>query len=446
MAQTNEIIESFLKHYEQGYYFYDKLATLVADQCEKKVNESSIRAIVTSRAKKIKSLKEKIYQRHKTKNYQSETAIFEDIVDLAGVRIALYFPADRARVENFIKDIFIIIEEKPFPRPKTENEKDKDKDKNKFDGYHADHYRVMLKSETLEDKNKDCANYIIEIQVASILMHAWAEVNHDLAYKPSSGELSKQESSILDGLNGLVLTGEVLLEQLQSAFQERVAHQKEPFANQYELAAFIRKQLENSGLYFDVADIAMGRIEILFEFLTIKKLNNPNDIYLLVNKLDADIDEFPIVDRIFDILFEKNIDFYYVYYDLLMYDHKSRKVEVDRCDIKILIKILKKQIMLRRYIRCLAYYKSIKEDDLSHQEDVLRHLSEFEELFHNIYINDLVRNIFYCVHHYNYVGLDLNELEKTIIQTVNRLEQFNHLDSKKAMEWARSGQLELPEK
>ena len=36
-------------------------------------------------------------------------------------------------------------------------------------------------------------------------MHAWAEVEHDLVYKPQEGVLSTEELSILDELNGLAL-------------------------------------------------------------------------------------------------------------------------------------------------------------------------------------------------------------------------------------------------
>lgn len=439
MAQTNEIIESFLKHYEQGYYFYDKLATLVADQCEKKVNESSIRAIVTSRAKKIKSLKEKIYQRHKTKNYQSETAIFEDIVDLAGVRIALYFPADRARVENFIKDIFIIIEEKPFPRPKTENEKDKDK--NKFDGYHADHYRVMLKSETLEDKNKDCANYIIEIQVASILMHAWAEVNHDLAYKPSSGELSKQESSILDGLNGLVLTGEVLLEQLQSAFQERVAHQKEPFANQYELAVFVSERLKKSR--GEVSFIYKEDFGLLLNVLYELSQDAPDYVDDLLNNMDKDIYSIAVSHQVFGVIFERNINHFDIFYDLAVNDDD----EIANHDlIKGNLKnILIKLTLFNRYIRYLVSIYDIKFSLLFEQLCVL---GEFLHVtFHVPYIHMFMHRIYDCI----YKDLvrkkyDLSEIDEEITEILSCFEHIDHPDSKEAMKWARSGQLELPEK
>jgi ppGpp synthetase/RelA/SpoT-type nucleotidyltranferase len=47
------------------------------------------------------------------------------------------------------------------------------------------HYQILKKSEhpAEERYSKAC----IEIQVASVLMHAWAEVEHDLLYKPLIG-------------------------------------------------------------------------------------------------------------------------------------------------------------------------------------------------------------------------------------------------------------------
>lgn len=441
MVQTNEIIEFFLKHYEQGYYFYDKLATLVADQCEKKVNESSIRAIVTSRAKKIKSLKEKIYQRHKTKNYQSETAIFEDIVDLAGVRIALYFPADRARVENFIKDIFIIVEERPFPRPKTENEEDKTK--NKFDGYHADHYRVMLKSETLEDKNKDCVNYIVEIQVASILMHAWSEVNHDLAYKPSSGELSQQELSILDGLNGLVLTGEVLLEQLQSASQERVAHQKEPFANEYELETFVSGRLmkNQSDTSFRMGVEFRFLLDVLYEL----SQATPDYVDSLLKNINKDIYSITVSHQIFMIIFEKNINHFSIYYDLITdneYEIRILNHDFTKESIK---KILKQLIYFNRYIRYLVFLYDFEYSLLIQQIYELGQM--FHVYFDVFYFDEFITKIYDCV--FQDLGrkkYNISEIDKEITEILNCFEHIGHPASRKAMEWARSGKSELPEK
>jgi ppGpp synthetase/RelA/SpoT-type nucleotidyltranferase len=70
-------------------------------------------------------------------------------------------------------------------------------------------------------------------------MHAWAEVEHDLVYKPQEGELSGEELSILDELNGLVIAGEIALERLQRSGEARVAAADRRFENHYELAAHL---------------------------------------------------------------------------------------------------------------------------------------------------------------------------------------------------------------
>lgn len=52
----------------------------------------------------------------------------------------------------------------------------------RFSGYWARHYRVQLKDNLLQDTQKRYVNSKTEIQVASVLMHAWSEVEHDLVY------------------------------------------------------------------------------------------------------------------------------------------------------------------------------------------------------------------------------------------------------------------------
>lgn len=70
---------------------------------------------------------------------------------------------------------------------------------------------MQLRDVSLSEAQKRYAEARVEIQVASVVMHAWAEVEHDLVYKPLAGELSQDEYAILDELNGLVMAGEIAL-------------------------------------------------------------------------------------------------------------------------------------------------------------------------------------------------------------------------------------------
>jgi ppGpp synthetase/RelA/SpoT-type nucleotidyltranferase len=230
---TSDLIQSFVDRYRREYDFYYEVARLVAQRCEELSAENGIRGIVTFRAKRPDRLEAKLIRRDDEKHYHSEDDIRADIVDLSGVRIALYFPSDRAKIAVLLREALVVDQVKEFRgKPKTNS-------RQRFDGYYADHYRVHLDHSTLPEADRRYADSPVEIQVASVLMHAWSEVEHDLVYKPLSGAVSEDELQILDGLNGIVLSGEVFLERLQAAFEARVSQTGTTFSNQYELAAFL---------------------------------------------------------------------------------------------------------------------------------------------------------------------------------------------------------------
>jgi hypothetical protein len=122
------------------------------------------------------------------------------------------------------------------------------------------------------------------------LMHAWAEVEHDLVYKPYEGELSDEEYSLLDQLNGLVLAGEIGLEQLQRAGEARVAVVGRPLANHYELAALLLSQASMANDE-PVTDAGLGRTDLLFELLVRLGLNTPGDLQPYIEALHGDLSD-----------------------------------------------------------------------------------------------------------------------------------------------------------
>jgi ppGpp synthetase/RelA/SpoT-type nucleotidyltranferase len=88
------------------------------------------------------SLAKKLSQRNQDgKGYPKRAAIENDIKDLAGARIALYFPDDMQRVETLIRNTFHVVEKVSHPRTEEQNSRQM---RPHFDGYCADHYRVTL--------------------------------------------------------------------------------------------------------------------------------------------------------------------------------------------------------------------------------------------------------------------------------------------------------------
>lgn len=103
-----------------------------------------------------------------------------DLTDMLGVRIVTYFPNDVDRVAEVIRAEFLIDED---------NSTDKRAllDPDRF-GYLSLHYVARLgggRSKLAEYVR--FADVTFEIQIRSILQHAWAEIEHDLGYKSSNG-------------------------------------------------------------------------------------------------------------------------------------------------------------------------------------------------------------------------------------------------------------------
>lgn len=109
------VVEEFVARYRREQDFYEHAARLVAQTLESRLQAEGIRAIVTYRAKAVSRLEPKVLDRAKRKNYQVVHDVYEDIVDLAGVRIALYFPGQRGQAGRLIQELFGDIEQKEFP-------------------------------------------------------------------------------------------------------------------------------------------------------------------------------------------------------------------------------------------------------------------------------------------------------------------------------------------
>ncbi|NMB19709.1 MAG: RelA/SpoT domain-containing protein [Firmicutes bacterium] len=304
------LISEFIDDYRSKISHYEHLAQTCAYQCESALKRRGLRALVTSRAKKIDSLAAKVESRAQEKAYQSIREIYDDIVDLAGVRIALYFPGDRDEIDHFIRTHFDVDHVKDFP----EALQHPGAYQKRFLGYVGRHYRLRLKPETLAPTDQHLANYVIELQVGSVLMHAWAEVEHDLVYKSTEGFLSQDEYAILDELNGLMHAGEIALERLQTAAKRRINTERQPFSNHYELSSYLYDYVRKSSHRNDTEPY-IGRTDVLFHFLKEIGLNSVPSLKPIVQKCDLYSKGQPLAQQIVDHILRENPDFYATYND-----------------------------------------------------------------------------------------------------------------------------------
>ena len=122
---------------------------------------------VTGRVKRPASLADKL--RRKPGRY---TAL-DDITDLVAVRVITYFESDVATVSRLVEDSFEVDWEHSIDKSKMH-------DPDRF-GYMGVHYVVRPRPGTPEFVAFPGTGF--EIQIRSILQHAWAEIEHDLGYK-----------------------------------------------------------------------------------------------------------------------------------------------------------------------------------------------------------------------------------------------------------------------
>jgi ppGpp synthetase/RelA/SpoT-type nucleotidyltranferase len=129
---------------------------------------------VNERAKQPSSLRKKLQQR----GIEATTTLENDIKDLAGCRMIFYTNGDVTRFINsgIIQQNFDVIEVKlHHPQHETEDATDL---------YISNHYLVALRAERIA--LPEYARFVgmrCEIQIQTILNHAWAEMAHDTIYK-----------------------------------------------------------------------------------------------------------------------------------------------------------------------------------------------------------------------------------------------------------------------
>ena len=101
----------------------------------------------------------------------------DEITDLAGVRIITFFPRTVVSVGACIREEFEVLEHADLSRTLLQEER--------F-GYQSEHYLVKLSSKrTALPEYKQHLDLVAEVQVRTILQHAWAEIEHDIQYKSS---------------------------------------------------------------------------------------------------------------------------------------------------------------------------------------------------------------------------------------------------------------------
>jgi len=342
---TPQVIERFVKDYVLDHFSFTAQRAMELIE-EELVNATAsdgqpVLAKLSCRAKTKKSLREKLKTRNHTrekkgeKTYSSDVDdIWNDIHDLAGVRVLLYTPSPEQHksLTDIIQKIWgddIVPRLQPEPSDLSKgalnagsrDEHDATSDAKathqpatkeyipRHPGYKGIHYRVLMKEE--QQGQTSAGKYVwnerdrVEIQVVSALGHVWAEVEHDVQYKTHAyGPPTEDERRLLDTLSGLLSAGELVLEQFSKLVNKRT-YAKIPHRDDF--GTFLRglDVLQKSPA--DVSDIrgasyssgfATEGIDILFRYLVKSKKNNPLAVRNAFKALRYPDDHEPVLREI----------------------------------------------------------------------------------------------------------------------------------------------------
>lgn len=169
MSNSNKV-EDAVSWYLKMKPIYENLANKVESIIREVLNASGVTYYtITSRAKEVESFQKKA-NKEKYKDPQQE------IMDLAGIRVITYVKSEVDLCCDIIRPLFNID-------PDHSVDKTKELGHDKV-GYRSIHYVARLTDNRLVlPEYKVFKELRFEIQVRTILEHAWADISHDRNYK-----------------------------------------------------------------------------------------------------------------------------------------------------------------------------------------------------------------------------------------------------------------------
>jgi ppGpp synthetase/RelA/SpoT-type nucleotidyltranferase len=162
----HHLITEFEKELKQYENFSDKMNILIKELLEQ---ENISYHSIENRVKEKNSLEKKIDGKNKYQN-------LSEITDIVGCRIISYFEIDVEKIVALLFKEFKIDEVNSIDKKKI-------LDPDRF-GYLSYHIICSINDERAQLREyKNYKDLKFEIQVRTILQHAWAEIEHDIGYK-----------------------------------------------------------------------------------------------------------------------------------------------------------------------------------------------------------------------------------------------------------------------
>ena len=196
-----DLISEFKDKQDLFDSFRDRISNLLEDLL---LGAKIITHQINSRTKTSDSLSNKITKKDKYTD-------LADITDIVGIRVITYLDSDVGKVEKLVRQEFEIDEKNSIDKRILQT--------NEF-GYRSLHLVASIDSSRLKlTEYQRYKGLKFEIQIRSILQHAWAEIEHDLGYK---GKSSIPDSYIrsFNRLSALLESADIEFDRLKKELSE----------------------------------------------------------------------------------------------------------------------------------------------------------------------------------------------------------------------------------
>jgi putative GTP pyrophosphokinase len=166
-----------IDEYEEVKDLYEECSQAVRSVLRTVLDQESVRTLsVEARVKDVESFGTKVIRPSDTDPGQPRyPKPLTDITDLSGARVITFLLADIERVNELVEREFEVIEKSTMAGLFAEGQQL---------GYQSVHYLVKFSGPRCQlPEYERYQGRISEIQVRTILQHAWAEIEHDIQYK-----------------------------------------------------------------------------------------------------------------------------------------------------------------------------------------------------------------------------------------------------------------------
>jgi ppGpp synthetase/RelA/SpoT-type nucleotidyltranferase len=200
--------------YREKRPLYSDFAHIIKNLLQEALDSSDIKTqTVDARAKTIDSFARKAgtpFPLDPTRpKYENP---LRDITDMSGVRVITYLPAAVAQVGDAIRAEFDVLE---F------DDKFESLNREERFGYQSVHYLVRLgDNRTTLREYRRFRGLVGEIQVRTILQHAWAEIEHDIEYKAAEALPPALRRRFMI-MAGMLEVADSYFQEIQDEVQER---------------------------------------------------------------------------------------------------------------------------------------------------------------------------------------------------------------------------------